>query len=502
MSNPTSNAPATAVGQLALHRHVAPELPEPYARSFVASTARRSVETPDHSEEFYPLQYATDGSLIENLRFAFKNEPLDLRIVCLTLRALGGGALAEWLRREPTGVYSRRAWFLYEKLTGGTIDYPDVTAGNYVDALDACRHYVSTPVNSRRHRVRDNLLGGPRLCPVVRRTPRLQAFVGADLSHESKVMAAGYSSDTIARAVSFLYTKETRSSFAIEGETPGRHREERFVRALHDAPRFLPANKRSLVELQSSIVDPRYAARDWRDFQNFVGETTKRFGEFVHFVCPRPEDVASLMDGWLDLTERLRLDALDPVIAAAVSAFAFVFIHPFEDGNGRIHRFLIHAFLASRRFGPPGIIFPVSAAILRERSLYDHVLESFSKPLMAAIDWDFTDDQALLVRNETLDLYRFFDATAQAEFLYERIAETIRVDLKEEADFLERFDAALDVIANVVEMPDKRASLLARYCLSSAGRLSNNKRKQFDELSDAEVASIEKGLQGLLARER
>jgi hypothetical protein len=45
-------------------------------------------------------------------------------------------------------------------------------------------------------------------------------------------------------------------------------------------------------------------------------------------------------------------------------SFVFVFVHPFEDGNGRIHRHLIHHMLAMRGFSPIGVVFPVSAAIL------------------------------------------------------------------------------------------------------------------------------------------
>jgi Fic family protein len=68
------------------------------------------------------------------------------------------------------------------------------------------------------------------------------------------------------------------------------------------------------------------------------------------------------MAGWARLTQRLLQSRVEPVISAAVSAFSFVFIHPFEDGNGRLHRFLIHAILAKQNFSPPDIVFPVSAA--------------------------------------------------------------------------------------------------------------------------------------------
>ncbi|WP_436245878.1 Fic family protein [Mesorhizobium amorphae] len=49
---------------------------------------------------------------------------------------------------------------------------------------------------------------------------------------------------------------------------------------------------------------------------------------------------------------------LDAVVAAAIFAFGFVYIHPFEDGNGRIHRYLIHHVLAMHRFNRREWCFP------------------------------------------------------------------------------------------------------------------------------------------------
>ena len=64
-------------------------------------------------------------------------------------------------------------------------------------------------------------------------------------------------------------------------------------------------------------------------------------------------------------------------------AFGFVYIHPFEDGNGRIHRYLMHHVLARRGFNPSGVIFPVSAAILDKIDEYREVLESYSRQAVA-----------------------------------------------------------------------------------------------------------------------
>jgi Fic family protein len=37
---------------------------------------------------------------------------------------------------------------------------------------------------------------------------------------------------------------------------------------------------------------------------------------------------------------------------------AFVYIHPFDDGNGRLHRYLIHHVLSRTRFTPAGLVLP------------------------------------------------------------------------------------------------------------------------------------------------
>ena len=90
---------------------------------------------------------------------------------------------------------------------------------------------------------------------------------------------------------------------------------------------------------------------------------------------------------------------LDSVIAAAILAFGFVYVHPFEDGNGRIHRYLIHHVLTKRGFNPPGVIFPVSAVILDRIGDYREVLEDYSHRLLPCIEWTPTESGNVQVTN-------------------------------------------------------------------------------------------------------
>ena len=142
------------VGQIALHAAVGSHLPLPAVRSYVVSGARRTHQEATFTEEYYPVRYATDGTLIGDIRFALRHEPADLGILHAAFVALGSDALTDWVRAEPTGVYSRRAWFLYETLTSDFLELPPAQTGNYVDALDSTLHFTAAPINSPRHRVR------------------------------------------------------------------------------------------------------------------------------------------------------------------------------------------------------------------------------------------------------------------------------------------------------------------------------------------------------------
>ncbi|MGH9927807.1 MAG: Fic family protein [Pyrinomonadaceae bacterium] len=499
-----SNQTGTPIGLMALIQELDLPVRLPAVQSWSRAGARKTSVTSPAIKEYYPPGYAPQG-FIGNLKFALRYEPVDLSIYYPLFKVVESELLEEWIRREPTSAYARRAWFLYEFLTGKTLDAPDVPPTGYVNILDPKLHVTGPVRKIRRQRVNNNLLGDHTYCPVIRRTDVLNRAMSAGLDLEARSLVDSCEPTILTRAVHYLYTKETKSSFAIEGEVPNAKRTERFVAALTGAANFDTSDPHAFINLQNAIVDPRYAATGWRTVQSFIGETMSDFREHVHYVCPKPDDLANLMNGWMRMMENLRGSNIDPICAAAAASFGFVFIHPFEDGNGRIHRFLVHQQLASFRFTPSQLLFPVSAVMLRDRRRYDEVLEGFSQSVSPFIDSDLNQEGSLLVNNETAHLYRFWDATAFAEYLYDCVAETIHTDLKQEIGLLKVFDAAIRATMEVVDMPDRRASLLVRLVLQNKGRLSQVKRATFSELSDEEIAAIEAAVasctQGSLSEE-
>ncbi|RKI45883.1 cell filamentation protein Fic [Corallococcus sp. AB049A] len=469
--------------------------------SFVApgSGKREHIER-GRSIVRYPPTYAPQPGLFHQLEFALKYEGVSLEILSALFEKVPRKTLEpqllDYIQRRPTGQYSRRLWFLYEFLTGHRLELPDVASGNYVPLLDPQVYFTATDERSRRHRVINNLLGTVDCCPMVRRTGKLKHFASLELAKQASRLMEEYDADALRRAVNYLYTKETRSSFAIEREKPSPDRTERYVALLRRVPQWDTLDEATLTDIQNQTVDPRFAETGYRQGQNYIGETVSFTEQKVHYLPPRPEDVPSLMKGLLASLERMAKAHVDPIVQAAAVSFVFVLIHPFLDGNGRLHRLLIHYILSRSGFTPQGIIFPVSAVMLQKRSEYDACLESFSAPLMQQVDYTHDEDWQVTVKGKTGNLYRAIDCTRMAEDLYAWTEETIRTEFRKELEFIVRYRQAREQMEQVVDMPDRQLNLFIQGVLQNKGRLSATKRaSHFELLTDAEVQALEEIIQ-------
>jgi hypothetical protein len=230
--------------------------------------------------------------------------------------------------------------------------------------------------------------------------------------------------------------------------------------------------------------------------QSYVGETIAWQKEKIHFACPKPEDLTDLMEGLIAAHERMSTGGVSAVIQAAAIAYGFVFLHPFEDGNGRIHRFLIHNILARRDFTPEGVMFPISASMLKNPADYGASLEAFSRQLMPLVEYSLDEDGRMTVHNDTVIWYRYIDMTPQAEALFRFIDQTIETELASELAFLANYDKTKKAIQEIVDMPDRQIDLFIRFCLQNNGQLSAQKHtSHFDFLLNEEVDQMEKAVQ-------
>lgn len=471
-------------------------LPHWHISEVGGSIHRKIVESDGRIRETFPNTYWPGDAHLNHLEFALKYDGINLEILSEVFSNVNIKELTSWITAKPQGQYTRRIWYLHEWMTGKQLQIDNLTSGNYIDLLDKDGYYTASDQIISRQRIRNNLLGDAKFCPVIVRTELMRKFETSDLSEKCRKILAGYPAEFIKRAVSYLYTRETKSSFAIEHITPNANRTERFVSLLQIAEKDDFVNKDSLVDLQNRIVDPRYANKDYRDNQNYVGETVAWQQEKIHFIPPKPQDLAGLMEGLISSHQRMDKSQVHPIVHAAAIAFGFVFMHPFDDGNGRIHRFLIHNILARRGFTPEGIIFPVSAAMLNNIASYEASLESFSKPLIPLIDYTLDEDGQMKVHNQSAIHYQYPNMTAIAEALFGFIQTTIENELVEELNFLKNYDVTKRAIQEIVDMPDNRIDLFMRFCMGNNGFISPKKRKShFDELTDEEIQKMQATIQ-------
>jgi len=441
----------------------------------------------------FDKRYWPGKTFDEHLTFALRNENLDLLLLKRIFDAVDGKVLEAFVKATPTGIPARRTWFLYELMTAGrTLDLPDDPGVPAVDVLDSEAYMTGKPRLSRRHRIRDNLLGTGTFCPVIRRTELLTDLMRRGLADKAAETVGRTGGHLFARAASFLLLADSRASFEIEGERPPRNRLERWGRAVLQAGK----NKLSvdeIVRLQGVLIeDQRFVHVGLRPDGIFLGGRDQNGDPLPEFIGARPADLQDLLSGMLEANDRMGTDGLDAVLQAAATAFGFVYIHPFQDGNGRLHRCLVHHVLAERKFTPPGMVFPVSSVMYDRIDEYRKTLQVHSGPLMNFIEWRATPERNVEVLNDTADLYRYFDATEAAEFLYSCVLRTVEEDLPREIEYLRRHDEALRRIMDAVEMPDRMAENLLMFIRQNKGKLPKRRRTgEFKKLTDDEVTLLE-----------
>lgn len=476
-----------------IDKHRLNVMPNWHTSSISQTGMLRSTIQEGQVESIYPFSYWPGESTGDHLEFALKYDGINLGILSALFEAVPEDEITGWISSKPTGKYARRVWFLFEFITGKELSLPNLTKGNYIDLLEPESYYTITPGRRiQRQRVIDNLLGGRSFCPIIRRTDRLVAMEDIDLHRRCEEIVTGYSPELLRRALSYLYSKETKSSFEIEHVKPSASRTQKFIGLLEMAEHRDFCEKPLLIDVQNRIVDPRFRDADYRLSQNYVGQTISYQKQLVHYVSPKPEDLAGLMDGLFASHLIMKHGTVPAVIHAAAIAYGFVFMHPFEDGNGRIHRFLIHNILFLRGAIPKGLMFPVSAAMLKNPAMYDRSLESFSTPLMRLVEYDLDDLGKMTVPSDTGRWYRYIDMTPQAEALFDFVELTIKHELVEELKFLASYDKTKLAIQEIVDLPDRLIDLFIQLCLQGGGHLSVRKRESyFSFLTDDELAGLE-----------
>jgi hypothetical protein len=450
----------------------------------------------DHWQVF-TIRHKPDNDLASHLAFALKYEGINLYILKKFFQCSGKDPVLAMIKKAPTSQYTRRVWFLYEWLMSEILEVSDLKTGTYVEIVNPKLQYTSKSINATRYRIKNNLPGTPEFCPMISKTNKIESFITKDLSGSIEKGLKGRDKELVRRTAAFLLLKDSKASFAIEGEYPPNLRARNWGKAIGQA-----GKKQLTIEELERLQDIVIGSKKLKNMglrlqEGFIGEHDREtFSPLPDHISAKSNDLPSLMKGLLDTNSLLQESGYDPVLAAVTIAFGFVFIHPFSDGNGRIHRYMIHHVLTRMGYTKRGMIFPVSAAILNRIDEYQSILESYSSQSIDLIEWEPTADHSVKILNDTIDLYRYYDLTKQAAFLYECVEETIEQIIPEELDYLEKYDRMTRYINTYVSLPDTQVDLLIKLLHQNNGSLSKNKRQnEFDDITDEEISSIEEHFQ-------
>lgn len=481
-----------SVGYARLINNFNLECMEPSHKAVIDTAIKGRKKTED-TLSFEP-KYKPENNLSGDLQFAFRYEGINLQVLYFLFKQDVKAHIQDWLDRQSESKYARQAGFLYEWLTNDTLNATVSSKASYISLLDEELQFgITGGEKTQKFRVINNLPGNQHFCPLVRKTEFLKGIVKKDLKLRTQETLAKYDSSLLRRAAAYLYLKETQSSFEVEREKPSPAKAQRFADLLREADIGKPLSEDRFVKLQNSVLDPRFQDVSYRTQQNWIGEN-KGYRTKINLVPARPEDVRPLMGGLVESAERFRRnnESIDAVIMAACVAFGFVFIHPFMDGNGRLHRFLIHEILSAAGFTPKGIVLPISAVIFANLDEYVEVLESFSKPLVEKTSYNPDVPEAPATGNDAV-FFKFFDATEQASFICKSLENTVENDLQSEISFLLGFDKAKTQLNALFDWPPHTLDLFIRVVHQNNFLLSKTKKEShFKWLNDDEVDSYQK----------
>ncbi len=494
--------PADAVGGAWLARQFGLDLVMPLATISNIGRRRSSHIEDGQTRETFVESMRPDDSLRGHLTFHLKREAPHLELLSRLFSACDGADLVAWFNDEPTGQYVRRACFLYEWLTGRQLSVaPSVPVG-YVDVLDADLVVAASPakaVPNRRWRVRDNMPGTPAFCPIVRKTPQMLQSMNLDVAALLADLGREFGEDLLMKSAVWMTMRESRSSFAIEGEADKADRIQRFAGVLgrRTGQGELPLTETALAELQSEILGAVTSLRQFglRSSPVFVGEA-HGYQEVVHYIAPPAQDLRTMLEGIAAFIDRTH--GQSPIMRSAVAAFGFVYIHPLADGNGRVHRFLINDLLRRDGAVRDPIIVPVSSLITSdgaERRAYDRILEVISRPLMTSLAGQYgfgervtyadgiTSNLSFTGDESARHVWRQMDLSRHVMYLSGVVQRTIAEDMREESRYLRRHAQSRAAIKDIIEMPDAQIDRVIRSIEANKGALTNVLAKEIPALA-------------------
>jgi len=245
----------------------------------------------------------------------------------------------------------RYAAFVPDPITGMPLSFEATVAGLVSEAEHAIRS-----LNDKAR---------PALVPMARLLLRTESIAS------SKVEGMQLGARELARAEARVESGQKASALAIE-ILANIDAMALAVEEASAADRFGVGQIVAIHQRLMERAENRAVAGKIRTRQNWLGGNDYNPCG-ADFVPPPPEHVSVLLE---DLCDAINDDRLPPIVQAALVHAQFETIHPFDDGNGRTGRALIHVVLRRRRVAPE-YLPPVSVVLAAAKQRYIDGLTAF-----------------------------------------------------------------------------------------------------------------------------
>lgn len=497
---------ADPIGALWLSKHLQFEPFQALPVKSGIAGRRSTVQENDtgYRVEFYQEHQRPQETIIAHLQFHLRHEIPHFEFLTRLFNRLSPAIIQDWINNEPTGQYARRVAFLYEFFTENQLIVPENLGGNYVDVINSKNIVTASPAHSEKNtrwRVNNNLAGNRHFCPLLIKNSEFLQASNLDIQALLSELNNEVGEDFLLRSTAWFTLGESKSSFKIEGEEDKLSRVQRFAKVIDELTGKIdfPEN---LNILQEAILGKESVIQHFglRQSPVFVGQT-RYFQNIVHYIAPPASTLKDKLSGLKDFWRKT--EGQSALLRSAVVAFAFVYIHPLADGNGRVHRFLFNDLLRKDGVTSAPIILPVSGVIAssnQEKIAYSAILDEISKPLMRGIEGYYSfSRQEMCYPDGIYSNLEFKDfqiaeplwchpnLTAHVLYFAGLIRRTITHYMREESHYLRCYELAKEKIKEVIEMPDHYADRIIRSVLENNGVLTNKLAKDYPFLKEEQV---------------
>jgi hypothetical protein len=121
------------VGYAAIIENLELRVPIPTVITLISDKNKKYIV---NAWQVFTPKHQPEESLYKQLVFALKYEGINLLFFKKLFEKLTTAEVVALLKIEPTGIYSRKIWFLYEWLLNKKLDIPDLTIKKAILLID------------------------------------------------------------------------------------------------------------------------------------------------------------------------------------------------------------------------------------------------------------------------------------------------------------------------------------------------------------------------------